>query len=229
MKTYKDSFGMFHDKPVIDGKPSSNNGYIYTSFAMLLGEYINNVLIYDFINKCMVKRGIYKRRPDLDIPAMSRDEVQGLAILIGANYCRDVIKNNYYINNLGDPEPSTFWEKIKIYWKHKSDHRSWIFNEPKIWAWAFTLPIQDQYFIDHVAYGKTTWFKTIWFYISSILTVTKDVKKPSDAGNRNLLWAKLEYLGRQKSWLYKLCDHKQMIPYYFGEEHLFSKIVRRKG
>jgi hypothetical protein len=218
-----DKYGRWHDKPVTKYEPlPSNNAYIYTATAFLLGIPLDHTSI----KKCFLSslNGYsFDRHPNDDLPPVSRDEIQG-AIILNLIDPSHIIKNKFYYNNLGSPEKSSLWEKLQIMYEMSKlqggARRNYVWDKPKIWSWSFTLHKQDQFFVLKMAGQNVSLFLTLFFYISSFLTLYK-----SNAGNLVILWQKLKAMGMEGSVLYKRDKFKKAIVDYYGITHPFSDEV----
>ena len=80
---YQDKWTRYHHKPVKDGEPASNNGWIYTSVARKLGFKFDRDKLQECYNLCETETVPIKvkRSPDQRFPPLSKDEVIGLISL----------------------------------------------------------------------------------------------------------------------------------------------------
>lgn len=77
METYLDKYGRFHQKLCINGEPSGNNGYIYSSYALKAGLELDLNSIKNCYNQCLVDGKFVLRSPGKELPPQSRDEITG--------------------------------------------------------------------------------------------------------------------------------------------------------
>jgi hypothetical protein len=213
-----DRYGRYHDKPVTEeNKLPSNNAYCYTATAKLLALPVD----IERIQRCYfdsLSESSFNRHPYRPLPPCSRDEIQG-AIILGLMNPQQMIDQKFYFCNIGDPKPASLFTKAKIFIeKIIGKHRNTIWDYPEIWDISFTLPKQDQYFILKCAGKNPGIFLTLFFYISSLLTLRKQ-----NRSGMVILWQKLKHLNMQKSFLYKQIDEKKVIDSYFIEDHIFRR------
>lgn len=229
MNNYVDLLGRYHDKPI---KPdqlfSSNNAWTYTATALLLRLPLDRLQLRVAFARCLNGTISFHRHPGVTLPPLSRDEVQG-ALILGLYSTATLINNNYYFCNLGYPKPAPLLDQLKTLWRVRKMHRNSIWNEPTIWKWSFTLPIQDQYWVDVLEYGRAPIWKTIWFYTSSILTIRK--KDPSGC---HVLWQKLTHLKQVKKdsiltrLLLRFLKAPDVLKNYFRPDHPFNNLLPKK-
>lgn len=144
---YFDKYGRIHDKIVINGEPSSNNGWFYSAIYKKLGGTLNidkDVALYCVKNK--IRDPIHN-----DIP-ISRDEILGLAYLgylkkedlNGWSFAPQKLKPFNLIKFISESfllVESFFPFKLKnrnYFWKNKLHQIEYI---------AYSVPIQDRHFL----------------------------------------------------------------------------------
>lgn len=155
-----DSYGLYHDKPVIDGKPSSNNGFIYSAYAKKLGLPVGD--LSEVFNNCLVNGKFIKRLPNKPLPVVSKDELLGSAAL-------GLLKQHHLNGFNFSPYPSPafklrrFLEQLLTFLPtkeptyHKDQplmgyyirHRDHIWREKldQLYGFMFSVPLTDRYFL----------------------------------------------------------------------------------
>jgi len=223
---YQDRFTRWHHKPVFDGEPSSNNGWIYTAYAYHLGFGLH----MDELFKCFYdsKRGEWPkvdRSPGKMFPPLSREEVLGLYICGMIDFTM-IKKSHWQFCNLIGFTPKPLWQTnifkaLKAAWKIRKAHRNALWEEEDLYHLGFRLPPQDTWFVLKVAEKHVGILHTLYFYISSLLTIYGD----SNSG-KLILWVKLKELKMENSFLYKMLDYKKAFKAYFPYGHDFLKVMR---
>lgn len=228
--SYQDKWGRFHDKPTNGVNPSSNNGWIYTAYAYHLGLCPGLTLSLD---ECFEesKRGNWPkvdRSPGKMFPPLSRDEVLGLFVL-GLVFYKE-LKNSYWqFCNLPGFVPKPLWKvnwfkALRAAWKIRNAHRTALHDEPDLWHLGFRLPPQDTWFIMKVAEIEPGMIHTLYFYVSSLLTIFR--KSGNVNSGKLILWLKLTELKMQDSFLYTLLEPELAFQGYFGDEHPFVEAIK---
>lgn len=160
MNEYQDVYGRWHDKVTVEGRPSSNNGWIYTAYAKKLGFPINMGQMRDCARQCMIKtpdgRWVFTRSPGKKEPPMSRDEVLGL-VYLGVLGFRE---GDWGFSPYGVPSFNPF-KSIAALWRMRKAHRNAIWEnggEPHLWRFAFSVPLQDRAFILRCQGQDVPWY-----------------------------------------------------------------------
>lgn len=161
-KTYWDKYDRLHDKPVENGEPSSNNGWIYTAYYFKYTNITKKSLRYSKLKpaaQICVRDLTRHPYPDYE-PPISRDEILGLAYLgflqpehlKGWNFSPFLLPKFYL---------STF---LKQLWEIKDKDRNyfWKHDLTQIWYIAFSVPLTDRYFL------LQTWGTYKWYYPSHL-------------------------------------------------------------
>jgi len=187
MNNYYDKWGRLHDKPCKDGEPSSNNGWIYTAYAMKLGIPLDHHLLKHTARQCVQQDEhtghlYYVRSPFKDLPPMSRDEILGLAQL--GRLKPSVLKGWNF-----SPYPIPRFNLIKLVqqlWQLRPSlkrHRNyfWENNLDQMYRFAFSVPLVDRHFILQ-QWGK---FNPIYWAIAKV-----DSMFGKDSGIRYLKYGK---------------------------------------
>lgn len=220
MKNYKCKYGLFHDKPCLDGEPSSNNGWIYSAYAKKLGFLLDMPQLNYVADKCIVINEQQNnsfvsliRLPNKHEPPMSRDEIIGMASLgfIKANH---LMKANWYFRGT-EPQAYLYQQIIALY-KIKDEHRNYVWQNKIIDAYpiVFKLFWHDRFYVKKMSGEAATLFEFLMFYLYMIAILLQ-----GSAGEKNLLWLQLSDLN---SFFRKFINVKANLQEYFGKEHLFS-------
>ena len=211
MSEYVDKYGLYHHKKVVEGEPSSNNGWIYTAYAALLGITIDKMRLIDCFQRCIISSEPFKmnRLPGKGLPPMSRDEVLGL-VSLGILDDHILYKQHYQFCNLPNFEPKSLWKvswvkALKAAWRIRNSHRNALWDEPDLWHFGFRLPPQDTYYVIKKAGGRPGFLHTLYFYVSTY-----------NSGSHLIPWLKLKSLGMEKSWLYRRINLPLALEKEFG-------------
>jgi hypothetical protein len=192
MNNYQDKWGRFHHKPCINGEPSSNNGFLYSAYAKKAGIEVDYYKIHECMMLCYKLKPVphFTRNPDQDLPPISRDEILGLAYL---NLSQDDGDGNFW-NFSPYPIPkfsltkllSQLWElrpslipvnstpiltpRFKLEYKHRNYF--WQNNLDQLYRFAFSVPLQDRYFILK-CWDKFQWYNPVHLLYKGIAAVDK--------------------------------------------------------
>lgn len=170
MSIYQDQWTRYHHKSVTEANPiPSNNGWIYTAYAVRVGLPVNYVTLDKCYDACKAD-GYLTRSPGKAIPPISRDEILGLAGL-GILSPADVKGWNF------SPYPIPRFNPIKLVkqlLEVRGKHRNyfWQNNLDQMYRFAFSVPLVDRHFILR-SFGK---FNPFYFAIS---LVDRLLNKPS--------------------------------------------------
>lgn len=225
--TYQDKWTRWHDKPCINGEPKSNNGWIYTAYGKYLDK--DHLVNRDLDKRLECYKGCRKseyplkvdRSPNDPIPPLSKDEVIGM-VSLGLMTRHELAYSHWNFCNFEEYTPkkltlSSIIKAAKLLYAARKEHRNYIWENKVEDAYplAFLLPPEDQYYvIKH--YGKSPGiFRTLIFYINTILTLTGDNKSA-----KMLKWLQLEDMNHP---LLRFVDKDKFVRDYFGEEHPFVK------
>lgn len=215
MTIYRDSLGYYHDKPCVDGKPSSNNCLIYTAYAKVLGlevpKIIFNISNLDLNSDFKVKR---VNTSDKNPPPFSKDEFIGYVSLTRRTsfVSRTWNFSKYHkITNL--------FQTIKDLFRIRNEHRNYVWQNKvySVYPIAFSVPYKMRYFAQVYCDIPVNYLYMIAFYFGVLTTMLF-----SSSGSKNILWLQLKLL---KNPLHRLINHKKHIVNYFGKNHIFSKKV----
>ena len=143
---HKDKYGLFNEKPVIDGEPSGNDGPILTSYAEKEGWEIDHEKIKkEYWEKLAGHPIPVERLPGKPFPPPSRDTILGWywLKLLPVETLRE---NKWNFS----PWPVPGFNPLKTLsalWRMRKAHRNALWEnggEPHLWRFAFKVPIQDR-------------------------------------------------------------------------------------
>jgi hypothetical protein len=199
---YIDVQGRMHDRPVVDGKYSSNNGFIYSAIATKLGGFIP--LDYEYARKCAE---LMLRNLDKTDPPISRDEILGL-VALGAMTKKELPTWSFSPYPLPRFNPILL---IKQLWQCKDQHRNyfWQNNLSQVYHVAFSVPLQDRHFIN-------TLFKRFNPVYWVIAKVDSWLTPKSNSGHL------IRFLK------YGIMPDIKVFEEYFGEQHPITQLARQK-
>ena len=217
MSKYVCKYGLYHDREVKNGEPSSNNGWIYTAYANRLGLDINRDQIYATQCNCFILPGLhpiymFSRLPGKLYPPLSRDEVLGMASL-GFDV---MIYYGWYMYKM-DWKPD-YIKAIKTLWRIRKEHRNnvWEQHHYEAFPLAFKLWHHDRYYINSIfPKRKPTIFQWIMFQLYVISTILQN-----NISAKNVCLLQLEDLNSR--WWIRFFDKKKQYAEYFSEDHIFN-------
>lgn len=206
--------GLYHDKPVINGEPSSNNGWIYTAYAKKLHLMTGNYQQLMF--KCLSTEPpfLINRLPDKKYPPISKDELIGMFSLNHDFFY--VLQRWNFISVKVKKVP--VYRQILAMLKLINKHRNYVWqnNLTDAYPIVFKLPASDRYYMKKVMKENYSYFEMISFYINYIFTIYGD-----NTSSKNILWLQLKDMN---SWfLIRFIKQKENFLKYFGENHVFNK------
>lgn len=211
--------GFFHDRPSVDRKPSSNNGWIYTAmskYALKLSFDKEDFL--PIFKRCFnTKSSLYmiNRLPGMDSPPISRDEIIGMASL-KMPIAQILADNNFkmYKDILGEiPLIDTF----KVLWKMRKEHRNHFWQNEILEAYPVAMRLfwHDRYYLKKVSGMKANILEFFMFYLYAWAIIAN-----GGPGEQNLLYLQLKDIG---SYLTIFIPYERNLLDYFGKEHIFSR------
>lgn len=226
MKVYQDSDTFYHDKQVINGQPSSNNGYIYTAYSKYLAPDTTDrhKLLARFL-KCTKSLDPVKidRLPQMATPPCSKDEIIGM-VSLGLISDYELSRSHYNFCNLDTPferklSLKSIFGAVRALYKIRNEHRNYVWKNKVIAGYplAFRLPPEDIYYVQKYAGNKPGLFNTIMFYLATLSTFIK-----GDKSSRMMLFLKLNDLNHP---LRKLVPKKRWVKAYFEDMHPFVRRV----
>jgi hypothetical protein len=202
---YQDRFGRWHDKPCINGKPSSNNGWLYSAVAAKLGLQVNiSKSAYDWCYEYKERHPFITTRP-----YWSRDEEIGLRYL--HNPAKYHCNWDFWPSAIAKPKFNLFlfikqacqcvdWKSFNL--KHRN---YWWQNELwQIGHTAFVVPLNDRYFCLNLQ-GR-------YNPIYHLIHIISHWKQPKDRSARLLRFLKT---GKDR----------QAVANYFPKDHPFQEYV----
>lgn len=203
MNNYYDKYGRIHHKPCINLEPSSNNGWIYTAYAHKVGVPVDMNLVRACFAECRFevseRHDSFNRSPGKSTPPISRDEILGM-VSLNLPYTDLYRIQNWNFSPFPIPRFSalSLIKQLWQYWgeisfdqstgfkldKFSFPHRNyfWQNNLDQLYRFAFSVPVQDRYFI------LKTWNCFKWWNPAHILylTIAKIDAKLSPSGIRFL-------------------------------------------
>jgi len=227
-KTFICKYGLYHDKPCINGEPSSNNGWIYTAYAYRLLSVFDvltsNVPMKEVFDGCVIsKMSNYKfmltRLPGKPYPPISRDELIGMACLskFHGGWIPRYINKDWTWYRKDRVKTSSLFQSIKALYSIRNEHRNTVWKEEIIEGYplAFRLMWWDRYFFNKKYKMNSTIAQYVWFKLYTLSTILTGT--PSEL---NILWLQLKELD-SKFWI-KLINQKKSFGEYFSEDHPFN-------
>ena len=219
------NLGLIHDKPCPDGKPSSNNGWIYSAIAESVGMKFSRTELLKTFNDCVVvvQTGfiLINRLPGKQEPPLSHDEIIGMYLLDMIDY-RTLKDNHFVYHGPGKPMNMdtiklTLLGLVKLFIVSKfvgKFHRN-LFWEHKIIEMnqiAFRLNPAYAYFLK-LDNGIEPHLeeKLIWdIHVQATL-------ESGSNGSKNILYAMAKRIGLEK--LQEKINHKKSMGLYFTSDH----------
>ena len=233
MNNYICEYGFVHDKPCIDQKSSSNNGWIYTAYLNQFKAIENKSELYKVWQESRPNveenyQWLIKRRPDLLEPPISRDEIIGMVSLGAINIAsyQAVLNANWswinYPEVFKDQEYPGLWTQIKAVFSLKDQHRNYVWRQEIYNAYpiVFKLAPHDVYYLQRSIGLETSVFGFFMFSVYAIQTI---LAKDNNSA-RNILWLQLKDL--KSKILVKFVNHKKSFGEYFPKDHPVNKIIR---
>lgn len=205
MNNYYDMWGRLHHKPCQKLQPSSNNGWIYTSYSKKLGLSTNIRMLSTCFRDCF-RDGVLHRHPssvESSVP-ISRDEILGMAYL---GFLKRKHLNGWNFSPYEIPK----FNIIKLILQLKEAHNKhrnyfWQNNLNQLYRFAFSVPLQDRAFILE-CWGESKGLK--YSFYKSISFLDKKFFKPKNG----IHW--LKYGGE---------DRKKIMLQEFPEDHPLKNI-----
>lgn len=237
MKSYQDKWTRFHDKPSEDGKPSSNNGWIYTAYSKYLEI---DTFSWSKIRECYELcthndiRVRINRNPNQPFPPFSKDEVFGAVSLGLLNYSDLYWQHNTFCNLYSfKPKPLSkinWFKAIKQFWELRNKHRNAVWQEPgyeEAMQLAFRLAPNDLYYVKRMSKVAPGLLDAVMWHLNALQTTLKQGKTDTQSlSSLNILWLQLKDMKMEDSWYYKSIDQKKNFMLYFGKDHPFNKIEK---
>lgn len=227
MRNYQDKDTCYHDKPVTNGEPSSNNPMIYTAYSKYLAPNTidRHKLIARFL-KCTKSLDPVKinRHPGVEKPLYSKDEVVG-AVSLGLISDSELSKSHYNFCSQ-DVEferklsLKSIYGAVKALWKIRKEHRNYVWENRIIEAYplSFKLPNWDIYYVQKFSGVTPSLFNTVLFYLNFLSVYIK-----GDRSSRMMLWLQLEDLKHPFRFI---VPKKKWVKDYFEPEHTFVRLLK---
>lgn len=225
MSNYICKYGLYHDKPVIEKEPSSNNGWIYTAYAKAIGLPISYIKMAQTFKDCVANNRIINRLPGKKIPPLSRDEVIGMYYLGMLSY--SYLKSNHFVyHGYGKPVNLKTIKEIlsglttlaiitMIKGKH---HRNnfWKYDIKAMYQLAYRLNPADVYWLKKCEGIKPHTEECLAWKL--YVKVTVDCGSESE---RNILWLQAKKLGKNN--VLKKINVESNFKSYFGSDHILTR------
>lgn len=226
MNKYQDSQTYYHDKPCVNGLPSSNNRNLYTAYSKYLApRTIDMNKIRAAYSDCIVFRDpmIINRLPGKLTPPLSKDEVIGMTSLGLLSY--HLLQRSFFnfCNYDFGERKLTILSTIKALfalYKIRKEHRNYVWENKVYDAYplAFRLPPEDIYYVKTMNNVTPTLFEKIVFNLNM-----RNVIKSGDKSSRMMLWLKLKDID------HSMADELPIKSYvldYFGKDHIFYQNIK---
>jgi len=219
-------YGLWHHKPVKNGEPSSNNGWIYTAIARHLGlvdkeDYYSLLSVYQ---DCKGKGDFtLERFPDYaGVPPISRDEIIGMRSLEFLPI-ELLTENKWSFLSERKKYEVGFIRIAKALWYLKDKHRNEIWQKPVKDAWSVGFKIwhHDRHHLLISSFRLTTVFNFIMFNLYALITLLRN-----DSAEKNLLWVQLMDL-KSSFWIRFINVEKDLLD-VFGPDHPFYQMAKYK-
>lgn len=203
--------GLYHDKPCVDGNPSSNDGLIFTAYAKKLGLPVNMALIESFWSS--LNKGKYfpiERLPGKKTPYPSRD------FFLGAKYLDLINSSNMEFAswNFSPVELPGFnlLKTIASFVLAIGEHRNFLWQKELIYSYEFmfSVPLVDRSF--HYIGSKSC-----PFHYWAISWIDKNILRGSSPSGKLIRWLKYDIDPGEESFIYM-----------FGNNHPFTIEYRKK-
>lgn len=160
---YHDKYGRIHNKPVTESNPyPCNNAWLYTAYY---GEVTEKYMpVYEAYEDC-TQTGVLYRNPLQATPPVSRDEVLGLVYL---GYLGCLTRNGWDFSPYRIP-PCNFFKLVSQLWEARNQHRNYFWENKldQIYRFAFSVPIQDRYFILEIN-KEFKWYKPSHLFYKAV-------------------------------------------------------------
>lgn len=219
-----------HDKPINkDLEPSSNNGWIYTAYADLIGEYFIDPYKRDkLLHDCTQGKGENKRLPGLETPPISRDEIIGMySLYLFTNTAEEfaqVIKNNWYLSTEAKQKAEqhgfNLEHLIRLLTNREDRNYHWERKLYGVWWLTMRLWWHDRHYIQDLLGKPTNPFYWLCFQVYAFLIILqrKFLKTTrSRVSAENVLWLQLVYMD---SWFWvRFIDIDKNFAWYFPKDH----------
>ncbi len=184
---HRDKYGLYHEKPLIDGEPSGNDGPILTSYMQKLGKSVDLAFIRENYWEKLKGHPIPKERlPGKPFPPPSRDTILGWYWL-GFLPVKTLVENKWNFSPYPLPRFNPF-KTFAALWRMRHSHRNALWKdggEPHLFRFAFKVPIQDRaYMLRDSGLPVPLFYR--WY------EKLHDMRKPRNESSRKIAWRKDE-------------------------------------
>lgn len=173
---YFDKWSRLHDKPCVDGEPSSNNGYIYSAYYHKVGGKLDLYKLAVCFEGCLRDGAFHRHPPSVDsIVPPSREEILGATAL-------GFLKPSHLKSWNFSPFPLPRFSLVKLVkqlWECKGKHRNyfWQNNLSQVYHVAFSVPLQDRAFLLE-CWGETKSLR--YFFYKAVAILDSKIGKPKN-------------------------------------------------
>jgi hypothetical protein len=227
VKPYQDIDTFYHHKPVVNGDPSSNNGYIYTAYSKYLAPNTldRHRIIARFV-KCTKSLDPVKitRLPGMETPPLSKDEIIGM-VSLGLISDSELSRSHYNFCSQDIAferklSLKSIFGAVKALFKIRKEHRNYVWENRIVEAYplAFRLPPEDIYYVQKYSGVSPSLLNTTIFYANMAMVWAK-----GDKSSRMMLFLKLNDLGHP---FRKLIPYKKWVRDYFPADHPFVRFLK---
>lgn len=223
MNNYKDKFGFYHDKKSLNKEPSSNNAWIYTSYAKSLGLTIDYKQLEFFYDVCKINDSnsywFILRRRGLFYPPISRDEIIGMYSL----GFKPLLNNKYFMfRAFKNYSFLDYIIALKKLFKIRNEHRNYFWEKRLYETFPVAMKIwwHDRYYLDLMSNQNSSFFKWFMFQLYALSTILQN-----NISAKNVLTLQLQDLN-SKFWI-KFINKKKNYKKYFEKEHIFNTYLER--
>lgn len=234
---YWDRLGRIHTSPVTESKPYPNhNPYIYTAYYKVLYP----VTPYFYSQLYLPTTMPFSRHPDAAGPAISHDELTGVAILSKekAKEICEYLKNNH--NQFSDlpgfvSKPLYQLNFFKVYLaftalNKEAKPRTAVINYPDTWNLAFWQRPEYRWLYKRAAGINPSLWEKAWFLVARSISILKWKKEDPNP----VLYFSLKHLEQENNlgfeghliqmYLNTVVDDmyenpKEMLQYYLGTKY----------
>jgi len=145
MPNYFDKWKRLHDKPCIDGEPSSNNGWTYLAYGLKTGfvKSLDRITLMA-LDICWKNK---TRHPENNtVPFLSRDEMLGLMYL-NPSYCYELIGDWWMTNDKPKFNLVRFIKQLILLIKNRDQRNYWWKNNlDQMKFLTMKVPLTDRCF-----------------------------------------------------------------------------------
>jgi hypothetical protein len=218
-EAFTDRYGLWHDKQVINGEPSSNNPVYYTALHKALGGKVDDTRLAWYFNEVQVPEYIdlvyfIRRIPTKKTPPISRDEIIGW-ISLGFN----PLKYGWFLYRQKTPvKPLQYLKAAYSLFMIRDEHRNYFWEREKSETYCIALKLwwHDRYYINIMQGNPNNIFYWLMFNLYAFHTIFIS----DNISAKNVCWLQLKDMG-SKFWI-RFINRKKNFQKYFGE-HPFNE------